>query len=218
VLDGYRLNEPGASTTSVIAGFSLQDELERILAAKAVVGKNMHSDFCRVAGRPVNDWLSTPGQVPDFLAALQAAGWINRGEDPEHSRFWRLVSGERAEMFGVFSAYELEVLREWIASAPGAKPDEPRSRVPSHRARQRTLDRLGQRATAGQQPDRGLIRRHAHGRDDAGNELDLLEQQVAGAAGKQEAMDLLRQLMSPALHHSAAGLMATRMFSRLLDT
>jgi hypothetical protein len=171
-----------------------------------------------VAGRAVNDWLSAPGQVGDFLAALQAAGWINRGEDPEHSRFWRLVSGERAEMFGVFSAYELEVLGEWIATAPGARAAAPRARVPSHRARQRTLDNLGQRATAGQQPERGLIRRHAHGEDDSGNELRLLEQQVAAAAGKQEAMELLRSLMAPALHHSAAGLMATRMFSRLLDT
>jgi hypothetical protein len=30
-------------------------------------------------------------------------------------------------------------------------------------------------------------------------------------------MELLRGLLSPSLHHTAAGLMATRMYSRLLD-
>jgi CheY-like chemotaxis protein len=216
VLDGYRLNEPGASTTSVIAEFDLAQELVRILAAKSTVGKSLHSDYCRVQGRSVNDWLAAPTQIPDFLAALQAAGWINRGEEPEHSRFWRLVSGERAEMFGVFNAYELEVLREWIAGAPDGE-DAARRRVLSHRARQRTLDNLGQQASRGAHPERGLIRRHEHEDDDAGNELRLLEQRVAAAAGKHEAMDMLRTLMSPALHHNAPGLMATRMFSRLLD-
>jgi hypothetical protein len=106
VLDGYRLNDIGASTTSSIAEFDLQAELVNILAAKSGVGKNMHSDYCRVAGRSVNDWLGQPAQIPDFLAALEKAGWIKRGEEPENSRFWRLVHGEKAEMFGVFSAYE----------------------------------------------------------------------------------------------------------------
>jgi hypothetical protein len=216
VLDGYRLNELGASTTSVIGEFDLEQELVDVLAAKSVTGKSLHSDYCRVQGRSVNDWLAAPSQIPDFLAALQAAGWINRGQEPEHSRFWRLVSGERAEMFGVFNAYELEVLREWIVTAPGGA-DGQRPRVLSHRARQRTLDNLGQQEPRGAHPARGLIRRHAHQDEDGGNELRLLEQRVAAAAGKAEAMEMLRALMSPALHHNATGLMATRMFSRLLD-
>lgn len=213
VLDGYRLNEPGASTTSVIAEFDLQDELVRILAAKSTVGRNLHSDYCRVAGRAVNDWLSDPARIPAFLAALQSAGWISRGEDPGNSRFWRLVSGERAEMFGVFSAYELEVLHDWIADGQG----ETSRRVLSHRARQRTLDNLGQQEPRGLQPERGLIRRHTHEDEGTDNELRVLEQRIAGAANKQEAMEVLRELMGPALHHTAPGLMATRMFARLLD-
>ncbi|MGZ5199505.1 MAG: iron-containing redox enzyme family protein [Telluria sp.] len=215
VLDGYLLNEPGASTTSVIRQFDLEQELVHILAGKSTVGKSLHSDYCRVAGRSVNDWLSSPANIPGFLDALQAAGWISRGEAPEHSRFWRLVSGERADMFGVFSAYELEVLREWIASTPGAAPAS--ARVISHRARQRTLDNLGQQAPRGPYPERGLIRRHAHEDEDRENELRQLEARVAAASGKQEAMDMLAGLMSPALHHTPAGLMATRMFARLLD-
>lgn len=211
VLDGYLLNEPGASTLSVIGQFDIEHELLRILAAKSQVGKHLHAGYCRVAGRPVSDWLSAPSNMPGFLDALQSAGWIVRGHAPEQSRFWRLVSGERAEMFGVFNDYELEVLREWIVAAP-----EP-GRTPSHRARQRALDRLAERAPPGQHPERGLIRRHARDSDGGDQSLRQLEQRVAAAAGKQEAMALLAGLMSPSLHHTPAGLMATRMFVRLLD-
>jgi hypothetical protein len=216
VLDGYRLNELGASTNSVIAEFDVQDELVRILAQKSVVGKNMHSDYCRVAGRSVNEWLGEPGQIPGFLSALESAGWIKRGEEVEHSRFWRLVEGERAEMFGVFSAYEQQVLRDWIERSPGSSVKQ--ERVLSHRARQRTLDNLGQHADrSGNFPERGLIRRRAARDSGSESELALLEQRVAASAGKGEAMALLLELMTPAQHHSAAGLMATRMYSQLLD-
>jgi hypothetical protein len=156
------------------------------------------------------------------LAALVAAGWIKRGEDVEHSRFWKLIQGERAEMFGVFSAYEQQVLRDWIVSAPAGGDASAGSgpRILTHRARQRTLDNLAQNADrSGSHPVRGLLRRRASaGEGDAGNELHLLEQRVASLAGKQDAMTLLAGLMSPATHHSAAGLMATRMYSQLLDT
>ncbi len=218
VVDGYRLNELGASTTSVIGEFDLQAELVGILAAKSGVGKNMHSDYCRVAGRSVNDWLTDPEQIPAFLAALEGAGWIKRGEDVEHSRFWRLVEGERAEMFGVFNAYELQVLRDWITSTTDGKPASAQ-RVLTARARQRTLDQLGQGAERDMaHPVRGLIRRHANLDDaDAHNELRLLEQQVAAANGKQEAMQMLGRLLSPEIHHTAVGLMATRMYTQLFD-
>jgi hypothetical protein len=216
VQDGYRLNELGASTNSVIADFDLQEELVGILAHKSTVGKNMHSDYCRVAGRSVNDWLAVPGQVPGFLSALESAGWIKRGEEVEHSRFWRLIEGERAEMFGVFSAYEQQVLRDWIVSAPGATVKQ--ERTLTYRARQRTLDNLGQHADRSSNfPERGLIRRRAARDTESDNELGLLEQRVAAAAGKAEAMSLLLELMTPAHHHSAAGLMATRMYTQLLD-
>lgn len=217
VLDGYRLNELGASTNSVIAEFDLQDELVTVLAQKSTVGKNMHSDYCRVAGRSVNDWLAEPGQIPAFLSALESAGWIKRGEEVANSRFWRLIEGERAEMFGVFSSYEQQVLRDWIVSVPGATVKQ--ERTLTWRARQRTLDNLGQHAERGTSfPERGLIRRRAARDTDSSNELGLLEQRVAAAAGKPEAMALLLELMTPANHHGAAGLMATRMYTQLLDS
>ena len=218
VVDGYRLNDLGASTTSVIGEFDLQAELVSIMAAKSVAGKNMHSDYCRVAGRSVNDWLAEPAQIPDFLAALEQAGWIKRGEEVENSRFWRLVEGERAEMFGVFNAYELQVLRDWITSTADGQPAASQ-RVLTARARQRTLDTLSQNAERSKAfPVRGLIRRHPNLNDgDSGNELRLLEQQVAGASGKGEAMAILGRLLSPEIHHTAVGLMATRMYTQLFD-
>jgi hypothetical protein len=169
-----------------------------------------------VGGRSVNDWLADPARIPDFLAQLEGAGWIQRGADVEQSRFWRLIQGERAEMFGVFSSYEQQVLRDWITTPRDATAASRTSRVLSHRARQRTLDSLTQHAQRSGYPERGLIRRRpADGGGDS--ELHQLEAREAAAAGKPEAMAMLAQLMSPSVHHTATGLMATRMYSQLLD-
>jgi hypothetical protein len=176
----------------------------------------MHSDYCRVAGRSVNDWLADPAQIPAFLTALEGAGWIRRGEEVEHSRFWRLIQGERAEMFGVFSSYEQQVLRDWIVTPRDAAAAARTGRVLSHRARQRALDSLTQHAPRSGYPERGLIRRRPGG-GSGDTELHQLEERVANAAGKPEAMAMLARLMSPSVHHTAIGLMATRMYSRLLD-
>lgn len=216
VVDGYLLNELGASTCSVIAGFDLETELLRILAAKSGTGCGLHSDYCRVAGRAVNDWLATPSQMPQFLEALTQAGWIQRGQAVANSRFWRLLEGERAEMFGVFNSYERQVLRDWIEAAPTQAPAQ---RIQTARARQRALDRLGvdrpQRASGA---PRELIRRHRpasleHLEGSAA--LHQLEQRVANAHGRREAMRLLTPLMAPEHHHTSEGLMATRMYARL---
>jgi hypothetical protein len=216
VLDGYRLNDLGACTTSVIGAFDLEAELVEIFSVKAAIGKNMHSDYCRVAGRSVNDWLADPKQIPDFLTKLEESGWIQRGQEVEQSRFWRLIQGERAEMFGVFSSYEQQVLRDWITTPRDATASARTGRVLSHRARQRALDSLTQHAQRSGYPERGLIRRRQAG-SGGDSELHQLEERVAAAAGKPEAMAMLAQLMSPSVHHTALGLMATRMYSQLLD-
>jgi hypothetical protein len=91
------------------------------------------------------------------------------------------------------------------------------TRVLSHRARQRTLDTLNQHQGRSGYPERGLIRRHAAGGLQGDSELRELEEKVAASAGKPEAMAMLARLMSPSLHHTAIGLMATRMYSQLLD-
>ncbi len=227
MLDGYRLNDLGACTTSVIAEFDLEAELVQIMQEKSVVGQNMHSDYCRVAGRSINDWLAEPTQIPHMLLELENAGWIKRGEPAENSRFWKLIQSERAEMFGVFSSYEQQILRDWIATprAAHAAATAPATGagVISFRARQRALETLGDGAATRPNTNkpRGVIRHHpAREADldagDGGSELRRLEQRLAAAGSKPAAMAMLIDLMSPARHHSAAGLMATRIFRQLL--
>lgn len=210
VQDGYRLNELGASTTSVIASFDLERELCGILQAKAVVGKNMHSDYCRVEGRSVNDWLADAARIPQFLRAMEASGWIRRGEPAANSRFWGLVHGERAQMFGVFSSYEQQVLRDWITSGRGEAPGR------SFRVQQRSIEELAAHRPRTERQPRSLLRHHAQ-EPEHKNELHLLEERVAAGGSKGDIMAMLLPLLAPATHHTAAGLMATRMFSRLLD-
>lgn len=227
--DGYYLNDLGACTTSVIADFDLEAELVQIMQQKSVVGQNMHSDYCRVAGRSINDWLAAPEQIPQMLQELEKAGWIKRGEAAENSRFWKLIQSERAEMFGVFSSYEQQILRDWIATprSDSAAAVPAGARVISFRARQRALDTLAANADAGsvhQRPlhkPRGVIRHHpAHETEldagDGASELRRLEQQVAAAGSRTAAMQMLIPYLSPARHHSASGLMATRIFRQLL--
>lgn len=221
VLDGYRLNDLGANTTSVIKGFDLEAELIALLQAKAKTGKNMHSDYCRVAGRTVNDWLADTAAMPDFLRSLEKQGWIQRGAAPEHSRFWRLIQSERAEMFGVFSEYEQQILADWIRRGPdGTSDDTEMPRTATYRAQQRTLDTLGLHAEPrAPRPARGIIRHRFAGDavcEGASAELSLLEKQLAAMGSREQAMSALRELMSPASHHTNAGLMATRIFSKLL--
>ena len=111
---GYLLNELGKGTKAVIASFDLEQEVVAMLERKRVFGQHMHSDYCRLDGLTINEWLSAPGRCRDFLAALENKGWIKRHQDPANSRFWQLIEGAGAVMFGVFSGYEKQLLRAWI--------------------------------------------------------------------------------------------------------
>ena len=71
----------------------------------------------------MNEWLASPDGVAPFLAKLEEMGWIRRGQPPEQSRFWKLIEGDRAPMFGVFSGYEQQLVHDWIAGEDaGRKP------------------------------------------------------------------------------------------------
>ncbi|SFV16439.1 iron-containing redox enzyme family protein [Pseudoduganella namucuonensis] len=216
---GMRLNELGAGTLSIIEGFDLDREVAAMLAEKSRHGRNMHSDYCRVGGRTVNEWLASPDQVPAFLRQLEQQGWIRRGEEPRNSRFWRLIEGERAEMFGVFSVAEQQLLRDWIGTGADGRTAGP-GRAPSFRATLRSMEGDGAAQRAAAQAPRGVLRRRSgRGRDDEqwlGCELRQLEAQLA-TVGKDEAMAMLIPLMAPSRHHTAPGLMATRIFTRMYN-
>jgi len=190
VRDGYRLNDLGMSTTSVIGGFDPEQALIAVLQEKAAVGRNMHSDYCRFAGKTVNEWLDNPEDAGRFLCELERAGWIKRGSDPDESRFWRLVNGAGAEMFGVFSARELQLLQDWIMCADG------NSRGMTYRAAARV------RAT----------REAVNGRTGMHPGIHLVG--VDNATSNDPSV--LITALSPGAHHSAQGLQATRTFSAAL--
>jgi len=202
---GYLLNELGLGTVSVIQSFDLQAEIERILRDKSRHGRHMHSDYCKVAGRTVNDWLSEPGGMADFLQALQRQGWIKRHADPSESRFWRLLQGERAEMFGVFSRYELQVIHDWIAGERAGEPAARAAQAVPLRLRARLAG--GSSTVVGAEP----------GADEQDEDVRLLKRNAMEAATVQDAMALLAGMMAPAVHYTPAGMMATRMFARLMD-
>jgi hypothetical protein len=199
---GAKLANAGLGTSDVIAAFDIDAEALRLLARKATSGNGAHSDYCRVAGRSVNDWLREPERMGDFVAALEQAGWIRKGEPAENSRFWGLLQGERAEMFGVFSSYELQVLHDWLRGAAAADGRAYTEAAPSQPKRRATFRAMARN---------GLVAESAA--DDGAMDPDvmLLRQQLRdGDAATRSA--LLVKAMSPALHWTPAGLEATRMF------
>lgn len=204
VRNGYNLNFLGAGTASVIESFDLEREMTAIFARKGVVGQFAHSDYRSVAGRTVNQWLSHSDQTRDFIAAMEKEGWFKRHQEPQNSRFWKLIQGEKAKMFGVFSTYEQQVIYDWIAGDVAAQftnaAAAPRL---SPQIRQRLLHSADVAENA------------AHGSDfDA--DVRVLEADLSSAANQEDAMTRLIALMSPAHHHTAPGLMATRIFNDVL--
>lgn len=207
VANGYRLNELGINSNAVIDSFDLEQELISMLERKRAFGSQVHSDFCRIDGRTVNQWLSEPGQMPAFLRALERRQWVKRHEDPHNSRFWRLCSGAGAQMFGVFNGFEKQLLKDWIAgewlSAGGHEEGVGPGRFPPRRARRKRETILpAESACAAKAPalDGEL--------DDLQDELKLLPAELR--------MERLIELMAPNVHPKPIGLQATRLFAAAL--
>jgi len=217
VRNGFRLSGAGVGTTQVIAGFDTEREVLALLARKSAAGMGAHSDYCRVAGRSINDWLARPDGMAEFVAALAQAGWIRRGEPAGNSRFWKLLQGEKAEMFGVFSSHELQLIHDWLrgqASADGQAWDEPALAPGQRRASFRALARRAERlagAPPAPVPDTPE-RLEAASVPLADGDLRALKAQLAASGDRAQRRRLLAQAMSPALHWTPAGLFATRQF------
>ena len=164
-----------------------------MLEDKARVARHMHSDFCRIDGRTINEWLGSSGQIAALLDALQQKGWIKRHQDPANSRFWRLIQSNRAPMFGVFSDYELQLLHDWIA---GEWLEEQQLRI------------TGRRGSPSQQ-DPLVEASHR-------NEEVALQKTLATLPEEERTRHLI-ELMAPARHFTPQGLAATRLLSRRLS-
>jgi hypothetical protein len=168
-----------------------------------------------VAGRTVNDWLAQPGNLPSFMAALQQAGWIRRGTPTAQSRFWMLLQGEKAEMFGVFSPYELQLIHDWIrgdASADGQSYDEPALQAGQRRTTFRARSRQAQKGLPGLSALNVLDTPHDEVLD---TDLQALQAELMVAEDLTQKKNLLIQSMLPSVHWTPSGLYATRQFLRI---
>ncbi|MBD9562659.1 iron-containing redox enzyme family protein [Pseudomonas sp. PDM09] len=187
---GYRLNDLGQGSRAIIESFDLDSEVLSMLERKRPFGQHMHSDYSRFEGKTVNQWLSSPEQLPGLLAAMENRGWIKRHQDPQASRFWQLIDGAGAAMFGVFSPYEKQLLHDWIAG--DWTPEHPVAAV-----------RRGSSVTA-QTPVPA----------DSDPDIKRLHTALNGLSG-HEQMPVLMPWLSPRRHAHPAGLLATRRFVEL---
>lgn len=186
---GYRLNDLGQGSRAIIESFDLDAELMNMLERKRPFGQHMHSDYCRFEGKTVNQWLSSPEQLPGFLAAMENKGWIKRQQDPQASRFWQLIEGDGAAMFGVFSPYEKQLLHDWIAA--GWTPERSATAV------RRGTSAAIEPPVPENDPD-----------------IQSLQTALDGLAA-HEQMQVLIPWLSAHRHSHPAGLMATRRFIEL---
>jgi hypothetical protein len=186
---GYRLNDLGQGSRAIIESFDLYREVLDMLERKRPFGQHMHSDYCKFDGKTVNQWLSAPGQLEGFLEALQAKGWIKRHQDPQDSRFWTLIEGAGAAMFGVFSPYEKQLLHDWIA---GDWLEKGPRRVP-----RRTQAASIEPQTPVQDPDVQRL------------------QQTLQSQSPDEQIPTLLPWLTARCHSHPAGLLATRRFIEL---
>ncbi len=201
---GYALNNLGASTNSIINEFDLEREVVAIFERKGAVGRFAHSDYRLVEERTVNNWLSEPEETLALVRAMERENWFKRGEDPAQSRFWKLIQGDRARMFGVFSPYEQQVIWDYIAADAPDKASFGRPSSSSHLSFE-AKQKLREDFASAQQ-----------GETDFDAEVRVLEHDLALSNSQTDTMQTLISLMSPAIHHSSAGLKATRIFNDVL--
>jgi hypothetical protein len=126
---------------------------------------------------------------------MENDGWFKRGQDPKNSRFWKLIHGEKAKMFGVFNAYEQQVIYDWIAADADRSDFDPESAAALQCDLRRSKAETALRDACKYAQRRRLRRRSAR-----------LERSLAKAPDASRNVQKLIALMSPALHHTAQAL------------
>ena len=111
---GYRINNSGSCTQTIINKPRLGDEAVAIFKNKGVAGHGAHSDCCGTACETVNDRLNQPDFMPFFLVISEGAGCIKPGLPGAASPFGSFLQGERAEMFGASNHQELRIIHDRI--------------------------------------------------------------------------------------------------------
>ena len=204
---GYQLNNLGVSTEQIIEKINIKQSLQELFVNKAVVGQFAHSNYCRLGGRTINEWLSNAEDTTQFIDVLEQNEWVKRNQNPENSRFWQLIHGDKAVMQGVFSGSEQQIIYDWIAGDWLNSADAPRSK--RYRVANRYLQDSMHTSVQTLSLQQALNSKNT--------DLAQLAHKMAERETPEQAFYLLIPYLSPALHTSAAGLWATQQFLKLLN-
>ena len=228
LINGFQLNALGFGSEAIIASFDLQQELYSIIKNKANLGRFMRSNQSKLQGSFINDWLTALDDIPNFLNTFESNGWVRRHQDPENSRFWKLIGDSKAKMFGVFTTYEKQVIYDWIAgnqidtltknsqfSITVETPQFFRNQSASLLMKYlrdfvfRFLPRNF--SWESKHKDKCLV-------GNINQDEMRFKEKINIFKNKDELMKFLVSWMNPAKHHTALGLMATRIYKAEFQT
>lgn len=196
VRNGAKLGNLGISSNDIISRLSLDEAVSEIFKQKALIGQFSHGNHCHIQGKTVNEWLSAPESIQSLIQVLQDMNWIFPNQDPQRSRFWQLISGEKAVMKGVFNQSELQIIYDWIAGS--WQPAETQSR--RFNTQKQSLAAIEGPGSSLKNPD-----------------IFELTHQLHRCKTLEEKMQKLIPYLSPALHTTDLGLWATRQYALLFN-
>lgn len=188
VKQGYLLNDVGKSSTQIVRELDLDAQVLKLFQQKALIGQYIHNQKCQFSGKTINEWLSQPEQIQDFLQIMMDKGWIQRGLSVEQSRFWKLIDDPDGKMFGVFNATEKQIIRDWIQGSELAR------RLSSHQLRTQTPI---------------ISRQEQH-------KLEELRLHLKRCDNNEEKLEILTPYVAPHCHYQQLGLWATQQVSKIL--
>lgn len=189
---GYVLNDIGKSSSQIIKELDIEQMALKVFQNKALIGQYIHNQKCQFSGKTINDWLSDPAQIAEFLQVMIEKGWIVKGAAVEQSRFWKMIDQPEGKMFGVFNATEKQIIKDWIQGAGLATRLSSRSATPSQVKIEPAMSRMDQQR------------------------LNQLKSRFMRCEGAEQKIDLLIPYTAPHMHHTEIGLWATRQLSQLL--
>ena len=203
VRKGYALNDCGISSTEVINNIDLKALTLKVMQNKALVGQSIHSDRCQFKGKSINQWLSHPDDVAEFLDLLIEKNWIKLNQDPTESRFWNMIQSADGKMFGVFSSAERQIIYDWISNP---------TQDPQYASTNKIKTAISVRSQHSS-PSNHLA--HFSNQKDQ-LDIDQLNTQLNQADSFSEKVNILHPYLAPHMHHQTLGLWATRKYTQLL--
>lgn len=186
---GYLMNDLGKSSSQIIQDIDLRHSVIEIFKQKSIIGKYIHNQRCQFKGRTINEWLSEPEQIQQFIDILIEKEWIKLGQPVEQSRFWQMIDAPDGRMFGVFTVTEKQFIKDWIQGSV-----------------------LAQRLRSGN-PNAAVLQQQPSGQN---QKLQQLQQRFQLCDDLQLKLEMLSPYLAPDQHHQPIGLWATRQYAKIM--